>query len=164
MSDILCIYYSRTGHTRRAMEEVADALGAEVTAITDDRDRNGWRGYIRCGMDAMKTSTRPLLPFQTEKPLNEYRLVIIGSPVWAGRCASPIRALLKRRGLEMENVAYVVTRSSDGKNEEVYDQMDLYVPCGHRAAVSLRSGSVGYAFWQEEFLRQTRDFLSGQEK
>ena len=61
MSDILCIYYSRTGHTRRAMEEVADALGAEVTAITDDRDRNGWRGYIRCGMDAMKTSTRPLL-------------------------------------------------------------------------------------------------------
>ena len=35
MSDILCIYYSRTGHTRRAMEEVADALGAEVTAITN---------------------------------------------------------------------------------------------------------------------------------
>ena len=91
MSDILCIYYSRTGHTRRAMEEVADALGAEVTAITDDRDRSGWRGYIRCGMDAMKTSTRPLLPFQTETPLNEYRLVIIGSPVWAGRCSWPFR-------------------------------------------------------------------------
>ena len=31
MSDILCIYYSRTGHTRRAVKEIAEALGAEIT-------------------------------------------------------------------------------------------------------------------------------------
>ena len=37
--------------------------------------------------------------------------------------------------------------------------MDHYVPCGHRTAASLRSGSVGYAFWLEEFLRQTQEFL-----
>ena len=122
MSDILCIYYSRTGHTRRAVKEIAEALGAEITAITDDCDRSGWRGYMRCGMDAMKTSTRPLQPFETEKPLGAYKLVIVGSPVWAGRCASPIRALLKRRGLEMENVAYVVTRSTTQRSEEVYDR------------------------------------------
>ena len=126
MSDILCIYYSRTGHTWNAVCEIADALDAETVQITDDRDRSGWRGYIRCGMDAMKTSTRPLLPFQTEKPLSEYRLVIIATPVWAGRCASPIRALLKRRGLELSNVAYVVTRSTTQRSEEVYDQMDMY--------------------------------------
>ena len=46
----------------------------------------------------------------------------------------------------------------------MFEQMDLYVPAGHQAAVSLRRGSVGYAFWQEEFLRQTRDFLNGQKK
>ena len=125
MSDILCIYYSRTGHTWNAVCEIADALDAETVQITDDRDRSGWRGYIRCGMDAMKTSTRPLLPFQTEKPLSEYRLVIIATPVWAGRCASPVRALLKRRGLELSNVAYVVTRSTTQRSEEVYDQMDM---------------------------------------
>jgi len=38
--------------------------------------------------------------------------------------------------------------------------MDLYVPAGHRAAVSLRNGSVGYSFWLEEFLRQAREFLN----
>ena len=52
MSDILCIYYSRTGHTRRAVKEIAEALGAEITAVTDDCDRSGWRGYMRCGMEA----------------------------------------------------------------------------------------------------------------
>lgn len=39
--------------------------------------------------------------------------------------ASPIRSLLKRRGLELHRVAYVVTRSTEQRSEEVYDQMDL---------------------------------------
>ena len=159
MSDILCIYYSRTGHTRRAIKEIAEALDAEVTAITDDTDRSGWRGYIRCGMGAMKTSTKPLQPFRTEKPLEEYKLVIVGSPVWAGRCASPVRALLKRRGLEMENVAYVVTRSTNRRSEEVYDQMDMYTGGSHCLAVSLRPGSEGYEFWRNDFIQNVRRWL-----
>lgn len=162
MSDILCIYYSRTGHTRRAVKEIAEALGAEITAITDDCDRSGWRGYMRCGMDAMKTSTRPLQPFETEKPLGAYKLVIVGSPVWAGRCASPIRALLKRRGLEMENVAYVVTRSTTQRSEEVYEQMDLYTAAPHVAAVSLWPGSEGYEFWRSDFVQNVRRLLEQQ--
>ena len=97
MSDILCIYYSRTGHTRRAIKEIAEALDAEVTAITDDTDRSGWRGYIRCGMDAMKTSTKPLQPFRTEKPLEEYKLVIVGS---SSRIKPVARA--RRCGVQLE--------------------------------------------------------------
>ncbi len=159
MSDILCIYYSRTGHTRRAVKEIAEALDAEITAITDSSDRSGWRGYVRCGMDAMKTSTRPLEPFKTEKPLDQYRLVIVGSPVWAGRCASPVRALLKRRGLEMANVAYVVTRSTAQRSEEVYAQMDMYTADAHKMAVSLRPGSEGYEFWRNDFIQNVRRWL-----
>ena len=74
------------------------------------------------------------------------------------------RDFLKRYGKELRNAAYVVTRGSENRSEEVFEQMDLYVPAGHQAAVSLRRGSVGYAFWQQEFLRQTRDFLNGQKK
>lgn len=159
MSDILCIYYSRTGNTRRAVKAIAADLGAEIVAISDEEKRGGWRGYIRCGMDAMKTSTRPLLPFQTEKPLSEYRLVIIATPVWAGRCASPIRALLKRRGLELSNVAYVVTRSTTQRSEEVYDQMDMYTGQAHRLAVSLRPDSEGYEFWRNDFIQNVRRLL-----
>ena len=40
--------------------------------------------------------------------------------------------------------------------------MDLYVPAGHVAAVSLRSGDVGRTFWQEEFLRQARELLAAE--
>ena len=43
MSDILCIYYSRTGNTRRAVKAIAADLGAEIVAISDEEKRGGWR-------------------------------------------------------------------------------------------------------------------------
>ena len=83
----------------------------------------------------------------------------MGSPVWAGRCSSVVRSFLKENGKHIRNASYVLTRGCEDKNEEIFEQMDHYVPCGHRTAASLRSGSVGYAFWLEEFLRQTQEFL-----
>ena len=159
MSDVLCIYYSRTGKTRQAMEEVAQALGAELVEITDGQDRSGFKGFMRSGMEAMRISTRPLQPFTTERPLEEYRLVVIGTPVWAGRCSSVVRALLKRRGLEMRRVAYLLTRDSDKRYEEVYGQMDQYVSRSRIAAGSVRVGDVGYAFWRDKFIQEVKAFL-----
>ena len=132
MSDILCIYYSRTGNTKKAMEEIAAALDAELAELRDNADRSGWRGWLRCGLDAMRKDS------------------------------AVMRSCLKDRGGEIRNAAYVLTRSSGSQYQEVYRQMDLCVPAGHLAAVSLRSGDVGWAFWQEEFLRQVRAFLEGQ--
>lgn len=159
MSDILCMYYSRTGNTKNAMAEIAEALGADLVELSDDVDRTGWKGWLRCGLDAMRRTTDPLKDFETPRPLSEYRLVIIGTPVWAGRCSSVVRGFLKKHGKKLGHVAYVLTRKGEDKYEEIYQQMDLYTNCGHEAAVSLRYGSVGYAFWQEEFLRQIREYL-----
>lgn len=160
MSDILCIYYSRTGNTRKAMGEIAAALDAELVEIRDAVERGGWKGWLRCGRDSMRKTTQPLSHFETDKPLDRYRLVIVGTPVWAGRCSAPARTFLRDHGRELRNAAYVTTRSSEGQFQEIYDQMDRYVPAGHRAAVSLRMGSVGYVFWKEEFLRHVREFLA----
>ena len=162
MSNVLCIYYSRTGHTKKAMEEIAEALDAELVEITDGVDRKGLVGALRSGRDAMRKECAPLQAFQTEKALGEYQLVIVGTPVWAGRCSSVIRGFLKQHGKKLRQAAYIITRYSEDKSEQVFDQMDQYVPSGHQVAVSLRSGSVGYAFWQEEFLRQVRTVLEGQ--
>ena len=159
MSDVLCIYYSRTGKTKQAMEEVAAALNAELVEITDGQDRSGFKGFMLSGMEAMRKATRPLQPFTTERPMEDYRLVILGTPVWAGRCSSVIRALLKRRGLEMKRVAYLLTRDSDTRYEEIYDQMDQYVARPRIAAGSLRLGDVGYNYWRDLFLREVKTFL-----
>jgi hypothetical protein len=160
MKDILCIYYSRTGNTRRAMEEIGQALDAEVVELHDGVERGGWQGWLRSGLDAVRRDPPPLEAFETAQPLEAYRLVIVGTPVWAGRCSAVTRAFLKAYGKKLQAVAYLVTRGSDGKFEEIYRQMDGYTARPHRVAVSLRPGSVGYAFWQEDFLRQVRDALA----
>ena len=160
MKDVLCIYYSRTGKTKKAMREVAWALDAELVEITDGQNRKGFAGFMLSGMEAMRRSTRPLKPFETECNLEDYRLVILGTPVWAGRCSSVVRALLKRRGLELKNVAYLLTRDSDKRYEEVYDQMDQYVAKSRVAAGSVRVGDVGYAFWLDKFIQEVKAFLA----
>ena len=50
--NILCLYYSRTGNTKKAMEEVAEALDCECLEIRDKVDRSGTMGYLRCCVDA----------------------------------------------------------------------------------------------------------------
>ena len=157
-NNVLCVYYSRTGNTRAAMEEISKALGAELAELQDSVDRSGWGGWLRCGVDAMRR-TLPPVKCTARFPLTDYRLVIVGSPVWAGRCSSVVRSFLKENGKQIRNASYVLTRGCEDKNEEIFEQMDRYVPCGHRTAASLRSSSVGYAFWLEEFLRQTQEFL-----
>ena len=162
MCDILCMYYSRTGDTKKTMEEIAQALDAELVELNDDIKRDGVLGWLRCGMDAVRRTTEPLQPYETARPLSAYRLVIVGSPIWAGRCSSVVRSFLKTDGKKLNNVAYVLLRAGEGKQEEAFEQMDLYTSNPRVAGVSLRRDSVGYAFWLEEFLRQIREFLEQQ--
>ena len=160
--NILCLYYSRTGNTKKAMEEVAEALGCECLEIRDKIDRGGTMGYLRCCFDAMHKRTSAVSRPKCARPLSDYKLVILGTPVWAGRCASPVRGFLKRRGLELERVAYVLTRKSSRKYEDVYHQMDQYTARPHLLEVSLRPGSVGYEFWRDKLVGEVRRYLDEQ--
>lgn len=155
---VICIYYSRSGKTERVMREIACALDCELAEVHDRVRRGGALGWLRCGIDAMRKKTRAISRLETKRPLWEYRLVILGTPIWAGRCSSVIRGLLKRRGYEMTDVAYVITHGSEEPYREVFDQMDLYLQKPHVADVSLRPGSTGYVFWRDQFLKACADF------
>ncbi|MBQ9647283.1 MAG: hypothetical protein IJV43_02845 [Oscillospiraceae bacterium] len=161
-NDILCVYYSRTGKTEQTMKEIAEALDCELAEVHDRVKRGGAAGWLRCGLDAMRKKTRAISHIKTQRQLWEYKLVILGTPVWAGRCSSVIRGFLKRRGYEMENVAYVITHGSEEPYREVFDQMDLYLQKPHVADVSLRTGSTGYVFWRDQFLKACADFADAE--
>ena len=160
--DILCLYYSRTGNTKFAMEEIAAALDCECAELRDRVDRSGTVGYLRSGLDAMRKRTRAMEPVETHRALHDYRLVILATPIWAGRCSSVARGFLKRRGLEIQNIAYVLTHGSEELYKDVYGQMDQYVERPHVAEVSLRIGSAGYHFWRDEFVRNVTNYMTAE--
>lgn len=157
MSDILCLYYSRTGKTRAVMQDMALALDAELVEITDGIDRSGALGFFMCGIDAMRRGTHKTQPYKTERELEDYKLVVLGTPIWAGRCSSVMRGFLKRHGLELRNVAYVLTRGSENRDEDIFDQMDLYTTRPRLAGASIRYDSVGYHFWRDQFLNELKN-------
>lgn len=151
--NILCIYCSRTGHTERLMREIAAALDCEAVRVRDRVDRAGAAGWMRCALDAVRKRTHPVNRLHMARRLSEYDLVILGTPVWAGRCSAVMRAFLKRRGFELQDVACVLTHGSEEPYREVFDQIDRYLMRPHVEDVSLQTGSAGWFFWRDQFLK-----------
>ena len=157
MPYILCVYYSRTGHTEKLVREIAQELKCECVKLDDGVDRSGLRGWLRSGMQAMARQVPDVGEIKTVLPLNAYDLVVIGTPVWAGRCSAPVRSFLKKYGKQLRRVAYLVTRGSDVRYEEGFEQMDLYVTAPHVHAVTIRPQTVGSTFWRDEFVSAIRN-------
>ena len=67
-----------------------------------------------------------------------------------------MRSFLIEYGEELRRTAYVITRSGEVRYEEVFDQMDLYVRTPRISAVTIQPGSVGSAFWRDEFLTSVK--------
>lgn len=79
---------------------------------------------------------------QTERPLQEYRLVIIGTPAWAGRCASPSRAFWPKAE-KLPQVSCVVTRGGADRCDDVLAHMATFLKRMRLTDVSLRPGRCG---------------------
>lgn len=56
--DMLIIYYSRTGVTHRAAEQLAATSGWPVAEVTDETSRSGFGGDARCILDVLLANRR----------------------------------------------------------------------------------------------------------
>jgi len=109
MSDqqTLVVYYSRTGTTRKLAEQIAEALDADVEEIIDRKDRSGVLGYLASGKDALIRKEADIRP--PSRGPSRYRLVVVGTPVWAFSMSCPIRAYLARQKEGLPDVAFFLT-------------------------------------------------------
>lgn len=114
MDKTLIVYYSLGGSTRAVAESLASMLGADLDRIEDAVPRLGAFGYARSVFEALAKGV-PTVRFARDP--REYRLVILGTPVWAGTMASPLRSyLLMNRGRFAE-VACFCTQGGRGAPE-----------------------------------------------
>lgn len=153
MANILCVYYSRTGRTAKLVRELAQGIGCEIVRLDDGVNRKGLSGWITSGLQAVARKVPPVKQPETKLKLKEYDLVILATPVWAGRCSAPMRSFLQQFGDELKRVAYIITRSCDVRYEEVFEQMDQYVRNPRLHAVTIRPDTIGSDFWFEEFMK-----------
>jgi flavodoxin len=126
MAKVLVVYYSRTGYTRRVAGEIAAQCGADVEEIRDSVARSGILGYLRCGREAMRRQ-QPVIAAATRNPAG-YDLVVVGTPVWAGTLASPVRSWLSAHSAEITRVAFFCTQGGSGQAKVLAELAALCKP------------------------------------
>jgi len=99
-------YYSRTGNTKFVSEKIAQQLGADLCEIVDKKKREGKLVFLTGGRDALQEK---LTDIEVSKPVDEYDLIIIGSPVWAGKIAPAIRKFIVTNDFRGKSVGLFVT-------------------------------------------------------
>jgi flavodoxin len=120
MKKILVVYYSKTGNTKRAADDIARELDADVEAIEDKRKRSGIWGWITSGRDGMK-KMKTEIETSGKNPA-EYDLVIAGSPVWAWNMAPAVRTYLENNKASIKEYAFFVT-SGNTPSEKIVPYM-----------------------------------------
>jgi len=107
----LVVYYTRDGNTRFVAETIAAEIGADLEEVIDLKKRSGIFGYLSGGRDAIQGKETKISP-SVKSPAG-YELIVVGSPIWAGRPAPALTTYLKKNDLSGKKVA--VFFSQDGK-------------------------------------------------
>lgn len=138
MSSTLCVYCTRTNHTKRIMESIAAELGADLAVITDGVNRSGMLGYVNAAFIAMRKRLPDILAVNAPRPIHEYDTIILGAPIWAETVCPLAKAFLKRYApLIHGKVFYVVTHMADNPYEEQVQKLDSILGKPHIAHMSV---------------------------
>ena len=112
MSNTLVVYYSLTGHTRQIAEAIAAAHDADLEVIEDTFNRDTGLGRPRSAVEGLLGLRSSITPPKHDP--SEYDLVVVGTPVWAARLSSPVRAYLSQQRASLERVAFFCTQGGFG--------------------------------------------------
>ncbi|NPV42673.1 MAG: flavodoxin [Firmicutes bacterium] len=130
---VLVAYYSRTGNTRCVAQKIKETIGCDIEEIIDKENRKGIIGFLKSGYQALKGI--PAEIEENSKEVSQYDLVVIGTPVWAGRVSCAVRRYIIKNKDKFKNLAYFSTQM--GTNEDrVFEDMEEL--CGRKPLYKVR--------------------------
>jgi flavodoxin len=120
----LVVYYTRTGNARFVAETIAAEIGSDVEEVIDMKKRSGVLGYLGGGRDARQGRGTQIAPLK--KSPADYKLLIVGTPVWASRPTPAISTYLKKNDFSGKKVAVFFTQG--GKKPKAIEQTKALIP------------------------------------
>ncbi len=124
MSRILIVSYSRSGNTEKIANALTEYLQADLETIQEPDGRDGWGGFIRSVLDALRKRSVPILPGHFN--VTDYDLVVVGTPVWAGHVSAPVRTFLSESGSGCKALAFFCTMGGNS-HAHAFDDMEEIV-------------------------------------
>lgn len=144
----LIIYYSRTDTTKKIAEEIKEKLGAELVEIESPEMKKGFFGFLKAGKQAFKKII-PEIREISEK-VEDFDLVIIGTPIWVGTMASPIRAFLVKNKGNFNEVAFFCTCGD--KQTMAFDEIRRLTGKEPKATLELKRKEIKKNNYQQKLI------------
>ena len=122
MSDILCLYYSRSGNTRAVAEEIHTKVGGDILEIQPlELYPDDYNAAYAQGRKEVEERIKPKLN-NNFKDISEYGTIYLGSPIWFGTIAPPVASFLYGQSLAGKTIVPFFTYDGLGvgqSNEEI---------------------------------------------
>lgn len=144
------VCYSRGGTTLEVASRIAERCGADLELIKDKTPRDGFLGWLRSAFEAVLRRQPWIQP--PRRAVGDYALVIVGTPVWAGHMASPVRSYLGRQQGRLRRVAFFCTHAGAG-GDKVLAEMEALCGRRPRARLALAARNLATAGHDAELAR-----------
>ena len=102
---MIVVFYSFEGNTKLIAENIAGTISADILELKPKKEirSKGFMKYFR-GVKAVITRAMPeLSPIQRD--LQDYDILFIGTPVWAGTYAPPLNAFFSTLSVSNKKIA-----------------------------------------------------------
>jgi flavodoxin len=110
----LVVYYSLEGNTKFIAKKIAETLKADILMLEPSKKypTGGFTKYLWGGRSAVMGEEPELINAPAD--LSKYDTLIIGSPVWAGTFAPPVKTFLSKNKIEGKKIALFVCSGGGG--------------------------------------------------
>lgn len=130
MKSCLIVYFSCTGVTAQAAQDLATACGADLEALQALRPYRKASGFLRAGWEAVCRIPAPIAAAQRHP--SDYPFIVLGTPVWAGHMSAPMRSYIEQQRQHFHRVGLFCTMAGRGGK----DALDEMTALCHREAIA----------------------------
>jgi flavodoxin len=125
----LIVYYSYDGNSAFIAQELKSALGADCLRLepADEKRRKGLVKIVWGATQVLSKRFPELKPFDCR--LDDYDLIVLGTPVWAGSPAPALQSFLQKTALQGKKIGVFVCHAG-GKGDAV-GKLKAALPSGN---------------------------------
>ena len=125
----LVAYYSLTGNTEKAAKIIQKQTEADLYKIeTITPYPEEYSAQVKLAKEELESGYLPPIKSLPEN-IKDYDIIFIGSPVWWGTMATPVRTFLSSDALAGKTVVPFVTHGGGGADNSFTDTAELCKNC-----------------------------------
>jgi len=111
------VFYSLTGNTRIVAKTIAKELKADLCEVEEVKKRNRFIAYLTGSFAASRDKCSEIKPLTLN--VQNYDLILLGSPIWAGRPVPAINAFINNTDFKHKKVILFFTMGGSGYEKAI---------------------------------------------